>query len=154
MSGIPGVPNMLSHANDICGKRETLQNQPGCLLPATQYNSVSERVSKVCTERCSHSARNISSSTVLQSLTEIYKFCTSADFFQSVVTEKFSVHLLLSQEARADLIWWAVAAKEVPRNLIFSPVTRILIESDASNLGWGDTIEQGDYGQLWNQHTT
>ena len=38
----------------------------------------------------------------------------SADSFQSAVTEKFSVHLLLSQEVRADLMRWAVSAKEVP----------------------------------------
>ena len=80
-----------------------------------------------------------------------------ADSFHSPVTEKFNVHLLLSQEARADLMWWAVSAKEVPGNLIFPPVTRISIESDASNLGWGPQmvrIKQEDYGQLWNQHTT
>ena len=50
MSGIPGVPNMLPYANDICAKGETLQNQPGCLSPATPDDSVSERVSKVCRE--------------------------------------------------------------------------------------------------------
>lgn len=71
-----GVPNMLSHANNICAKRETLQNQPGCLSPATPDDSVSERVSKVCREGCRHSARNISSSIVLQSLIEIDKFYT------------------------------------------------------------------------------
>ena len=80
MSGIPGVPNMLPYANDICPKGETLQNLSGCLLPATPDDGVSERVSKVCREGCSHSARNISSSTVLQSLTEIDKFCTISRF--------------------------------------------------------------------------
>ena len=79
MSGIPEVPNMLSYANDICAKGETLQNQPGCLSPATPDDSV-KGVSKVCREGCSHSARNISSSTVLHSPTEINKFCTISGF--------------------------------------------------------------------------
>ena len=43
----------------------------------------------------------------------------SADSSHPAVTEKFSVHLLLSQEAKADIMWWAVSAKEVPGNLIF-----------------------------------
>ena len=71
---------MLPYANDICAKGETLQNQSGCLSPATPDDSVSERVSKICREGCSHSARNISSSTVLQSPTEIDKFCTISRF--------------------------------------------------------------------------
>ena len=71
---------MLLHSNDICAKRESLQNQPGCLSPATQDNSISEGASKVCREGCSHSARNNSSSTVLQSLTEIDKLCTISRF--------------------------------------------------------------------------
>ena len=80
-SGIPGVSNMLLHSNnDICAKRETLQNQPGCLSPAIQDNSISEGVGKVCREGCSHSARNISSSTALQSLTEIDKLCAISRF--------------------------------------------------------------------------
>ena len=80
MSGIPGVPNMLPYANDICAKGETPQNQPGCLSPATLDDGVNERVGKVCREGCSHSARDISSSTVLQSPTEVDKFCTISRF--------------------------------------------------------------------------
>ena len=34
-------------------------------------------------------------------------------------------------------MWFAVSAKEVLENLIFCPVTRISIESGASNSGWG-----------------
>ena len=68
-------------------------------------DSVSERVSKVCRKAVA-TVQGISVAPLYyRALQRLINSVPSADSFQSAVTEKFSVHLLLSQEARADLMW-------------------------------------------------
>ena len=128
---------MLSYASDICANGETPQNQPRCLSPATPDDSVSEGVSKVCREGCSHSARNISSSTVLQSPTEIDKFFTIIRFLPINSNREIQCTSTPSSGGKSrPHVMGSICQGGSGEPHLF-PVMRISIESDASNFGVG-----------------
>ena len=146
---------MLLHSNDICAKRETLQNQPGCLSPATPDNSISEEAGKVCKEGYSHSARNNSSSTVLQSLTEIDKLCTISRFLLISSNREIQCTptLISGGKSRPHMVGSICQGGCGEPHL--SPSEGNINRVRCFQLRMGNTNGQdrtGDCGQLWSQH--
>jgi len=68
--------------------------------------------------------------------------------------EKFNVQVQLSRGVKDDLAWWAGLASEEMGAKILSPVPSLVLESDASNMGWGATNGKDRTGGRWSLEET
>ena len=74
---------------------------------------------------------------------------TVIPFFQSQeeIQRKYSTVLSLTAGAQEDLTWWTnQAAKSC-----IAPIPTLMIESDASNMGWGTACQNERTGGLWSR---
>lgn len=60
-----------------------------------------------------------------------------------------SHHVPLSVEAKEELIWWLTHIEAWNGRAIFASSPEIVIESDASLLGWGARVEDQSMGGKW-----
>ena len=60
--------------------------------------------------------------------------------------EKFKIQMKLSSEAVANLIWWTELSLQANGAPILLVVASLVVESDASNMGWGATNDHEQTG--------
>lgn len=65
------------------------------------------------------------------------------------VSDKFDAQLVLDKEMISDLQWWAVLDKQSVTTPICSHQPVLVIESDASQLGWGARCMKASTGGRW-----
>ena len=139
-----GVPNMLPDTQNSDTIRETPKDPPGCSPPTKPNHIVCERTSKVCRENISYNQSNPSSPIALQGPTEALPPDTP-----QLAVEKFRTQVELSPAARMDLTWWSEQASQMNGAPILPATPVLVIESDASNMGWGATNGHEQTGGLW-----
>ena len=66
-----------------------------------------------------------------------------------LAVEKFRNQVELSPAARKDLTWWSEQASQRNGAPILQATPVLVIESDASNMGWGATNGHEQTGWLW-----
>ena len=67
------------------------------------------------------------------------------------IRRKYSMSLPLTPEAQDDLQWWTNQLKQFNTAPIQSPTPNLIIESDASNMGWGAACQGARTGGLWSK---
>ena len=63
--------------------------------------------------------------------------------------QKYHLQVDLTAEAREDLIWWSQEARSYNAAPIRVPPPDIVIETDASRLGWGTSCQELKTGDHW-----
>ena len=78
---------------------------------------------------------------------------TVIPFFQSQeeIQRKYSTVLSLTAGAQEDLTWWTNQAAKSCIALIQPRIPTLMIESDASNMGWGAACQNERTGGLWSR---
>ena len=67
------------------------------------------------------------------------------------IRRKYSISLPLTPEAQDNLQWWTYQLKQFNTAPIQSPTLNLIIESDASNMGWGAACQGARTGGLWSK---
>ena len=68
---------------------------------------------------------------------------------QSPSVGKFNTRVQLLPEAKADLMLWSELSPQSNRDPMIPAPASLVIESDASNMGWGATDGHSQTGGLW-----
>ena len=133
------LPSVLNHFETCDSKRVTLKDPAGCTPPPAADCSACEGVGKVHREDSCHSESSSSSPLTLQSFTEIDELGISLTPCQPDMVAKFITQVQLPQEAKVSSTWWVELTLEEVGTAILSPTLSLVLESDASNMGWGAT---------------
>ena len=150
--GVLGLYGGCNNISSNISSREAEEGSTAGSTPSLPTNCLSERVGEVCWEDLSITESNMASSSSLQSITVLDKFCGTN---KSVPTRgcrgKVQYQLeRLTREAKMDLTWWSSLDRKIPWQSPLHPrIPSMKIESDASNMGWGARQGEHQTGGRW-----